>query len=335
MSDYLVEEVLARQTEVVQRFLLRTSVLDELDPDVCAAVSGNDDAATMLRLLDASALFVVPTGRDTYRYHQLFRDMLRYQLRATSRAGALDTHRRAAEWYQSQKAFAPALAHLLAAGDDDRAYALFQAELGQVFLRGGAVAVRALVTAVAGGDATLDAGRMVTIATALAMAGALTSAKGWLERAMRQTDQLDDPGHRRLMVARAYIAGQQGDARRVLTLMEGVVPQDSDDATVRAAPAFDVLVRGWLHDFQGAREAAARSRTVRSLGVVYDEIMTGGAVVLGRLCRRFAARSGRARRQGPGHRHGTRAGGPFVAERAVADPRSLILRAGRPAPRRG
>ncbi len=60
--------------------------------------------------------------------------------------------------------------------------------------------------------------------------------------------------------------------------MEGVVPQDSDDATVRAAPAFDVLVRGWLHDFQGAREAAARSRTVRSLGVVYDEIMTGGAL---------------------------------------------------------
>ncbi len=206
VSDYLVEEVLARQTEVVQRFLLRTSVLDELDPDASAAVSGNDDAATMLRLLDASALFVVPTGRDTYRYHQLFRDMLRYQLRATSRAGALDTHRRAAEWYQSQKAFAPALAHLLAAGDDDRAYALFQAELGQVFLRGGAVAVRALVTAVAGGDATLDAGRMVTIATALAMAGALTSAKGWLERAMRQTDQLDDPGHRRLMVARAPIS---------------------------------------------------------------------------------------------------------------------------------
>ena len=93
VSDFLVEEVLARQSEVVQRFLLRTSVLDELEPGACAAVTGHDDAADFLRRLETSALFVVPTGNETYRYHQLFRDMLRYQLRATSLDGALDAHR--------------------------------------------------------------------------------------------------------------------------------------------------------------------------------------------------------------------------------------------------
>jgi LuxR family maltose regulon positive regulatory protein len=77
VSDYLVEEVLARQTEAVQRFLLRTSVLDDLEPDACAAVTSQDDAAAVLRLLDTSALFVIPTGNGTYRYHELFRDMLR------------------------------------------------------------------------------------------------------------------------------------------------------------------------------------------------------------------------------------------------------------------
>ena len=128
MSDFLVEEVLARQSEVVQRFLLRTSVLDELEPGACAAVTGHDDAATILRRLETSALFVVPTGNETYRYHQLFRDMLRYQLRATSLDGALDAHRRAAEWYESRGMFAPALSHLVAAGEVDRAYELLQAK---------------------------------------------------------------------------------------------------------------------------------------------------------------------------------------------------------------
>ena len=114
---------------VVQRFLLRTSVLDELEPGACAAVTGHDDAATFLRRLETSALFVVPTRSETYRYHQLIRDMLRYQLRAISLDGALDAHRHAAEWYESRGMFAAALSHLVAAGQVDRAYELLQAKI--------------------------------------------------------------------------------------------------------------------------------------------------------------------------------------------------------------
>src|SRR6202008_1235878 len=105
-------------------------------------------AATILRHLDTSALFVVPTGVDTYRYHQLFRDMLRYQLGAISMDGARAAHRSAAEWYERRGRIASALAHLLAAGDDEQAYALLQSELGHGFLRGGAVAVPALRPAI-------------------------------------------------------------------------------------------------------------------------------------------------------------------------------------------
>ncbi len=278
VSDFLVEEVLAHQPEDVQRFLLRTSVLDELEPGACAAVTGNDDAATILRRLDASALFVVPTGNDTYRYHQLFRDMLRYQLQATSLDGALDAHRLAAEWYESQGRFASALALLVSAGEEDRAYALLQAELGHVFMRGGALAVRALTAAVSEGDATLDAGRMVTIGSALCIAGALTSADAWLQRARRQSGDLDDAGRDRLTVAQGHLAVEEGDARCALDLLEDLDPQGSDDDTVIAAPFFEIHPRGWLHDFRGAREAATRTRTLRSLGVVYDEIMVGGAL---------------------------------------------------------
>ncbi len=278
VSDFLVEEVLARQSEVVQRFLLRTSVLDQLEPGACAAVTGHDDAAAFLRRLETSALFVVPTGDETYRYHQLFRDMLRYQLRATSLDGAQDAHQRAAEWYESQASFAPALSHLLAAGEVDRAYEVLQEVLGPVFMRGGAIAVRALVTAMSSGDPTLDAGRMVTIGSALVIAGALTSGGAWLDRAQRQAGDLDDERRRRLTVARAHLAAERGEAGLTLELLEGVIPQPADDDTVIVAPFFEIHPRGWLHDFVGARHAAARTRTLRSLGAVYDEIMVGGAL---------------------------------------------------------
>jgi len=119
---------------------------------------------------------------------------------------------------------------------------------------------------------------MVTIGFALSVVGALTSGDTWLQRALRQFDELDASGRRRLTVARAYLAGQQGDASRSLGLLEGFVPLDSDDDIVVATPALEVHARGWLHDFVGARDAAARSRRLRPLGVVYDEIMVGGAL---------------------------------------------------------
>jgi LuxR family maltose regulon positive regulatory protein len=278
VSDFLVEEVLARQPDLVQRFLLRTSVLDELEPRACAAVTGNDDAAAILRRLDTSALFVVPTGDETYRYHQLFRDMLRCQLRATSLDAALDAHRRAAEWYQSRGLVALALPHLVAAGEVDRAYELLQAELTPVFMRGGAIAVRALVAALSDSDPTLDAGRMVTIGSALVIAGALTSGDAWLRRALRQSVELDDAERRRLTIARAHLAAERADARFALELLEDVEPQPSDDGTVIVAPFFEIHARGWLHDFVGARGAAARTRALPSLGPVYDEIMVPGAL---------------------------------------------------------
>src|SRR6185295_267407 len=104
-----------------------------------------------------------------------------------------------------------ALVHLVAAGEEDRAYALLQAEIVRVTIREGAIAARAAVAAVSEGDATLDASRMVTIGFGLSVAGALSSGEAWLQRALRRSSELDDAGLRRLTVARAYLAGQQGD----------------------------------------------------------------------------------------------------------------------------
>jgi LuxR family maltose regulon positive regulatory protein len=80
--DYLVDEVLARQSEDVRRFLLQTAVLDRLTGSLCDAVTGRDDGKAMLDALDRANLFLVALDdqRRWYRYHHLFADVLRARL---------------------------------------------------------------------------------------------------------------------------------------------------------------------------------------------------------------------------------------------------------------
>ena len=281
VSDYLVGEVLATQPDAVQHFLLRTSVLDELDPWVCGAVTERGGAAAMLRQLHRAALFVVPAGPDSYRYHQLFRDMLRYQLRATDPEAERHAHRLAAEWYLSKDDVGAALQHVVAAGDDDRAFELLNAGLSQVFLRNyrdGTSPLLELLSAVDSLDGTLDANRMVAIASALGMAGEIHLARRWNERAIRRMDELD-PGMRdRLAVSHAWVAEHRGEAQLALDLLGPLAPEGSDDDVVIAAPLIHIVSRTWLDDLDGARASAAYSRTLRPLGVLWDEVMIGGAL---------------------------------------------------------
>ncbi len=87
--DYLVEEVLARQTERVQTFLLRTSILERMCGPLCDAVLGKENekansesSSFILEQLERANLFIVPLDNERrwYRYHHLFADLLRQRL---------------------------------------------------------------------------------------------------------------------------------------------------------------------------------------------------------------------------------------------------------------
>ena len=65
---------------------------------------------------------------------------------------------------------------------------------------------------------------MVTIGSALVIAGALTSGDAWLDRAQRQASDLDDEGRRRLTVTRGHLAAERGEAALALELLDGVDP---------------------------------------------------------------------------------------------------------------
>ena len=121
--DYLVEEVLQRQTDQVRTFLLRTCLLDRLSGPLCDAVTGEPGGRAALEALDRANLFVVPldNSRHWYRYHHLFADMLQAHLQDERPDEITDLHRRASQWYDQDGQPLLAVRHALAAGDVERA----------------------------------------------------------------------------------------------------------------------------------------------------------------------------------------------------------------------
>jgi LuxR family maltose regulon positive regulatory protein len=121
--DYLAEEVLQRQTEHVQTFLLQTSILGRLSGPLCDAVTGQGGGKAMLEALDRGNLFLVPLDdrRRWYRYHHLFADVLQARLADEQPGQVPDLHRRASAWYEQNGEQPVAIGHALAAGDFERA----------------------------------------------------------------------------------------------------------------------------------------------------------------------------------------------------------------------
>ena len=121
--DYLAEEVLQRQTDRVQAFLLRTSILGRLSGPLCDAVTGQGGGKAMLEALDRGNLFLVPLDdrRRWYRYHHLFADVLQARLLDEQPGQVPDLHRRASAWYEQNGEQSLAIGHALAAGDFGRA----------------------------------------------------------------------------------------------------------------------------------------------------------------------------------------------------------------------
>jgi LuxR family maltose regulon positive regulatory protein len=121
--DFLVEEVVQRQPEQIQSFLLQTSGLGRLSAPLCDAVTGQNGGKAMLEALDRANLFLVPLDdrRQWYRYHQLFADVLHARLLDEQPDLVPDLHRRASAWFEQVGETDAAIDHALAAEDFGRA----------------------------------------------------------------------------------------------------------------------------------------------------------------------------------------------------------------------
>src|ERR1019366_6693182 len=128
IAEYFLGEVLEQLPPEVAAFMLDTAVLDVLTADACAAVTGRQDSAALLRAIDAANLFIVALDDDrtSYRYHHLVREVLRAELHATDRARELELQVRAGRWLESGGDPRGAPRHFLAARQADRAPGLLQ-----------------------------------------------------------------------------------------------------------------------------------------------------------------------------------------------------------------
>lgn len=121
--DLISEEILGTVEPSVRRFLVDTSLLNYLNPDLCNTVSGRSDAAAILDGLVNDGLFTTQNDRDPseYEYHDLFREALQIELRRTDATRIPGLHRSAARWFHDADDPVSAVHHALAGGDAELA----------------------------------------------------------------------------------------------------------------------------------------------------------------------------------------------------------------------
>jgi LuxR family maltose regulon positive regulatory protein len=116
--DFFVDEVLERQPAELQTFMTRCSILERLSGPLCDAVLEREGADATLASLSGENLFLGALGDhgEWYRFHGLFAEVLRNELRRREPDLVRGLHLRAATWYREAGDLVSALEHVLAAG---------------------------------------------------------------------------------------------------------------------------------------------------------------------------------------------------------------------------
>jgi LuxR family maltose regulon positive regulatory protein len=134
IADYLTEEVLNRQPEHLRDFLLHTSILERLSGPLCDALTCQENSQQTLNTLEKANLFVIPLDeeRSWYRYHHLFADLLKQQMRLQQGELESELHRRASQWLAENGFKNEAVDHAFASQNNARAAQLIE-EIAEIY----------------------------------------------------------------------------------------------------------------------------------------------------------------------------------------------------------
>jgi LuxR family transcriptional regulator, maltose regulon positive regulatory protein len=149
VAEYLVAEMLQRQPSDVQDLLLRTCLLDRVNGELADLLTGRPGSERILLGLEDANAFVISLDqkRVWFRYHHLFANLLRLELRRRLPGEVPMLHRRAAEWFTRHGEVADAIRHTQAAGDWPGAARLLADHSFSLILDGQAQTMRALLQA--------------------------------------------------------------------------------------------------------------------------------------------------------------------------------------------
>ena len=280
VMDYLVEEVLQQQSERIQAFLLRTSILDHLCGPLCDAVLLDPSASAQetLEYIDHANLFLVPLDneRGWYRYHHLFAELLRQRLHQNAdwftgdevRAVA-ELHARASTWYEDHGLEVDAFRHAAAAHDLERAERLIEGEGVPLYFRGTVAPVLKWLESLP--KTVLDARPSLWVMYASVLLLVDHTAVEKKLQAAEAALQDTEPGDKardimgRIASMRATLAVIEHDAETIIAQSRRALEYlHPDNLPVRTATTWTL---GHAHQLQGDRAAAREA---------YDEVISTG-----------------------------------------------------------
>jgi LuxR family transcriptional regulator, maltose regulon positive regulatory protein len=289
-----------QQSERIQTFLLRTSILDRMSGPLCDAVMMDPSVSgrETLEYLEHANLFLVPLDNERrwYRYHQLFADLLRQRLQQSTASSPGDEgdsvaefHRRASLWYEDNGLLLEAFHHAAAANDVERAERLIERAGMPLHFHGTVAPVLNWLESLP--RTVLDArpSLWVMYAWALLFVGQITAVEQKLHAAEAALQGIE-PDDRtqdlvgRIASMRATLAVMQHDGETIIAQSRRALKYlHPDNLAVRTATTWTL---GYAYQLQGERAAASRAYTeVIAIGTSSkDSIYTMAATLnLGQL----------------------------------------------------
>ena len=217
VAEYLLAEVLERQSEQARRLLLRTSVLERVNGELADLLTGGSGGERVLQQLEEAGAFVVSLDarRSWFRYHQLFADLLQLELRASAPAELPALHDAAAGWYAEHGYPVEAVRHAQAAQNWRLAARVLSDHWVGLGLAGLGGTVHEFLARFPAGVIAADAELAARVAGDQLARGSLEEAERYLAVSTRALESV--PADRRgraqvvLAVVRMRLARQRGD----------------------------------------------------------------------------------------------------------------------------
>jgi LuxR family transcriptional regulator, maltose regulon positive regulatory protein len=287
IAEYFISEILEQQPAELAQFMLDTSILGVLTSDACAAVTGRQDAAVLLRAIEAAHLFLVALDdeRTTFRYHRLVRRLLRAELRARDRAREQRLQLRAGEWSEATGDIRRAAHHYLSAQQVDRALALLQDGAVPDFLHDPTVPAPLALNVVDPSLLVQTPERLLGLAADLLLSGDTVRGGNYLDL-LEQAETI--PAQSRLAARfaafqsfRYGLVGQLEKAVRMGLAARAIQEQAQlTDEWNAAVPLTLIRLYNCLEDFRAAEHEAARALAAPEVAESVKLVMIPGARAL-------------------------------------------------------
>jgi LuxR family transcriptional regulator, maltose regulon positive regulatory protein len=221
VAEYLLAEVLERQSPQVRRLLLRTSVLERVNGELADLLTGGSGGERVLQDLQEANAFVVALDapRSWFRYHRLFADLLQLELRRSEPGEVTALHRVAAGWFAGQGQPVEAVRHAQAARDWRLAARLLTDHWSGFYLEGQAVTAHQLLSGIPAEVVASDPEATALVAADELSQGSLEAAERYQALAARGAASVPAGRRERLQslvgIVRLWLAKQRGNAPAV------------------------------------------------------------------------------------------------------------------------